>query len=236
MAHAPSVRVVHHRPGRRALLIALLGAIGIGLAIGGYQLGGSHTARRLAEASELERGYAEAKERLAELERRVADAELASSVDGATQERLRQTIKSLRDELANDREELRFYRQLMAPSEAERGLRVEHLDLTGRPGDQVVKYRLLLSQVVDRHDWIQGNLSVDVVGVRQNEEQVLSLTEIAQIDAYPLSFRFRYFQDFTGSLTLPEDFSPTKVVVVAETGGKGAKRVERTFGWTLEEG
>jgi len=228
--------VVVERPGRRAVGLIVLGALVLGVAFAAYELGRRQTERRLAEAASVERAYDEARERIVELERRIADESLSRSVDGETQEQLRGTIKSLGDELAEAREELRFYRQLMAPSEAERGLRVERFEL--RPGATAgtVNYRLLLTQVVDRHDWLSGTVRVDVIGRTGETEQVLSLTELAPADAYPLPFRFRYFEDLRGNLTLSEGFVPARVTIVAETAGKGARRVERTFEWALEEG
>ena len=73
---------------------------------------------------------ASAEQRVVELERKLADIQLSQVVDGDANESLRQTIKSLRDELSASQDEVLFYRQLMAPSEAQRGLRVEKLELT----------------------------------------------------------------------------------------------------------
>src|SRR5262249_40695930 len=147
--------------------------VAIGLAVTGYQLGRRQTETRLSDASEMETRLADARERIAELERRNADIKLSSTVDGDTQDQLRETIKQLRDEVADSREELLFYRQLMAPSEADRGLRVERLDLHGREGTRVVSYRLMLTQVADRQQTISGRVTVDVTGTRNATEEVL---------------------------------------------------------------
>ena len=66
-----------------------------------------------------------------------------------------------------------------------------------------------------------------------DEDVVLSLTELAKVDAYPLKFRFRYFQDFRGELHLPDGFQPKSVVVTAvrDKGGD----VQRTFAWSYTE-
>jgi len=93
----------------------------------------------------------------------------------------------------------------------------------------------LLTQVTDRADWVSGNVNVDIVGESGGEQVVLPLTEMTQVESYPLSFKFRYFQDFTGTLAVPDGMKPEQVVVTAATSGKDGKRVQKTFSWTLEE-
>jgi len=223
------MKVVADRPMRNAV-IAVVVAIAIGLA--GYWIGREYNPYRSLG------GVADdgaAAERVVELERKLADIQLSQVVDGDANESLRQTIKSLRDELSAAQDEVLFYRQLMAPSEAQRGLRVEKLELTAGASATEVKYRLLLTQITDRADWINGTVGVEIVGTSAGEQVVLPLTEMSQVESYPLSFKFRYFQDFTGTLVVPDGMKPEQVVVTAATSGKDSKRVQKTFSWTLEE-
>ena len=78
-------------------------------------------------------------------------------------------------------------------------------------------------------------MTVDIVGNAANEQVVLPLTEMTQVETYPLAFKFRYFQDFTGTLVIPEGLKPEQVVVTAATSGKDGKRVQKTFSWAFEE-
>jgi hypothetical protein len=228
--------VVEQRPGRTiALALGGLAAIGaaffIGLQLGGRGIGsvaaGDHEA--------LEQAYVALEARAVAAERQVADSRLSQVVDEDATEQLRQTIKEMGDRHAEIEEEVRFYRQLMAPSEAQRGLRVEKLDLVASEGN-TVDYRLLLTQVVDRHDWIRGEVHFDVIGSSEGAQQVLSLTDLSDPEAYPLAFRFRYFQDFNGTLVLPADFDAERVVVTAVSSGRKGKQIQRTFGWNLQRG
>jgi hypothetical protein len=90
-------------------------------------------------------------------------------------------------------------------------------------------FHILLTQVESRRDWIQGEIELLVHG---GEQQVLSLTEIASADTYPLTFRFRYFQDLSGIITLPEGFKPESVEVTARRRGASATDLTKTFVWT----
>lgn len=165
------------------------------------------------------------------LKRELADLRLAQKVDDGTGEQLRQTIKDLRDQTGEINEELSFYRGLMAPAENQKGLRIEKLSLEENLDADRVEYRLMLTQIADRRDWVQGKVNIDVIGQVRGEEQVLSLTEFGLDGAYPLSFRFRYFQDFTGVMIMPAAFTPEEILVTAESSGKKGIRLQRRFGW-----
>jgi hypothetical protein len=235
MSRSPSslrMKVVAHRPLRNAVmaLLAVLVALAIGLF--GFWTGRHGEIADSAGAGSIDQSSAQ---RVVELERKLADVQLSQVVDGDANESLRQTIKSLRDELSASQDEVLFYRQLMAPSEAQRGLRVEKLELTPGATPAEVKYHLLLTQVAEKNDWAAGIVTVDVVGTSNNEQVVLPLTEMTQVESYPLPFKFRYFQDFTGTLTIPDGLKPEQVVVLAAMAGKDGKRVQKTFSWTLEE-
>jgi hypothetical protein len=67
------------------------------------------------------------------------------------------------------------------------------------------------------------------------DQQVLSLTDLGHTGTYPLSFRFRYFQDLDGEVLLPEGFQPVRVTVTATPQG-GRNEVERSFDWLVEDG
>lgn len=200
------------------LMLLVPGAYYLGLESAGDMLEKGRTAEVLAADNLL-------------LKRELADLRLASEVDDGTGEQLRLTIKNLRDQTGEMSEELSFYHGLMAPSENEKGLRIEKLSLELSEDAHRVEYRLMLTQVADRRDWVQGRVSIDVIGQQSGEEQVLSLTEFGLDAAYPLSFKFRYFQDFTGVLDMPAAFLPQEVLVTAESVGSKGKQLQRRFSW-----
>jgi hypothetical protein len=224
--------VVPDRPGRRLALRAfvILGVVVVALA--SFQFGRMYAGVDLSSVERLLSEQESSAQKNTELERQLADAKLGTVVDAEANEELRQTIKSLRDDLADTAEEVRFYRELMAPSESQKGLRIEKLDLN-RIDAERVEYRLMLTQIVDRHEWVQGKVEMSVVGLKDGNEQVLSLTDLSEVEEYPVKFKFRYFQEFTGSVTLPVGFEPARIQVTAQANA--GRELQRTFPWTVQE-
>jgi hypothetical protein len=104
----------------------------------------------------------------------------------------------------------------------------------------------LLTQVETRRDWVQGEVTVEIEskmaaasGTDGNDsatldaQRVLPLTEIGDDDSYPLKFRFRYFQDLSGVISLPGGFEPERIVVRAGKPGANTQPMSRTFDWTV---
>jgi hypothetical protein len=228
-------RVVAERPYARLLMILTAGFLGAALVILGFHLGSEKRPGLLQAPDALADALEQSERRVKDLERRLADLTLSQLMDDEAYERLRQTIKGLRDRLAETEEEVRLYRQLMAPADQDLGLRIERLDLREGPAPDEIEYRLLLTQIVEDHDWIHGAVQIEVTGRSDQDQQVLSLTDLSNPGEYPLPFRFRYFQNFSGTLRLPDGFTPQRALVKVEPAG-GDARLERTFTWTLEEG
>ena len=128
-------------------------------------------------------------------------------------------------------QEVTFYKSLMDPGSLVQGLQITELELA--PGGTPLEYRfqLLLTQVAQRRSYIAGDVRVDVIGQQGEDpaEVVLSLTEMTEVAKYPLKFKFRYFQDLSGSMTLPEQFVPKRVLITAQQQGKQAQ--QQTFPW-----
>jgi len=225
--------VVEYQPWRRPLVIAAVGLIGAVCMVVGYGLGNRHVVTHAIERAELTQSLQAAQGRLAEQEAALIDARLAQQVQQTAANTLREDLTDAHQNVARLQEEVTFYKGLMAPSSLSRGRQVADLELLQLDGGGSYSYQLLLTQVALRRSYIAGEVRMDVIGQyedsRTKGEAVLSLTELSDTEAYPLKFRFRYFQDFAGRLTLPEGFTPEKVLVTANQSGKDPLQV--TFPW-----
>jgi hypothetical protein len=239
---SPQMRVVAHRPRQRIVMLILFGLVAFGGLVGGFYFGNAK--------SGLDRTYVNALEELdlantaqiSELRSQLVDAELSREVDAQAAAQLRENIKQLRDEAAGFKEEVTFYKSLMAPSSIERGLQIAEFELSATEAVNQFTYHLLLTQVEARRDWIQGEVRLEIRGRQRSagsaeyDELVLSLTEIADTQPYPVKFRFRYFQDLAGVLTLPTGFVPEAVAIAATRRGSRSESLQRDFEWVVRDG
>jgi hypothetical protein len=174
----------------------------------------------------------EARALISEMRQEIADLTVGGEIDNQANEEVRQTIENQQNLLAAQNEEISFYKGVMLPNVANKGLRIERLDVSSNvPGR--VRYSLLLTQVVDKHDYVQGGVRMYLLGQNDGQEETIQVSESGGDKAEAIKFRFRYFQNISGELQLPEGFVPRDVMVVAQSSGLNAQRLEKTFDWPL---
>jgi hypothetical protein len=175
----------------------------------------------------------EARALISEMRQEIADLTVGGEIDNQANEEVRQTIENQQNLLAAQNEEISFYKGVMLPNVANKGLRIERLDVSSNvPGR--VRYSLLLTQVVDKHDYVQGGVRISLLGQNDGQEETIQISESGRDKAEAIKFRFRYFQNIIGELQLPEGFVPREVMVVVQSSGLNAQRLEKTFDWRLK--
>ena len=199
-----------------------------------YWLGAAAAPRvdHAERTAQLQEGFT--LDRMSEMRDELTTLRMAQRVDGGAAEEMQQNLRALQDKAASLEEEVAFYRSLMRPEELERGLHIEKLIMSDTALYQTFGYELVVAQAVARHSWQEGELYFEVHGVRDDQREVLALTEIATIPAYPLLYKFRYFENFTGELTLPDGFVPEAVIVTLDRGGS-EELVQESYEWIVQE-
>lgn len=228
--------VIRHRPGyrlKRALIlivcavIAGAGGYAAGLAQGGFRSTGVEASNERLEdkLAALEANYRDARQRLVNLER-------GKLIDEQALNQARNIIVELETRVGSLKSDLTFYKNIMAPSETSKGLQVDRFSLTNDRQAGVYNFKLVLTQVGNNKSYISGVVAVNIIGMRDQEKEVIALRDLSQeIKDLGVKFRFRYFQDVEGKLTLPDGFEPLEVQVVAQAEGRKSSQAERTFGW-----
>ena len=228
--------VIRHRPGYRLRRTAILLIFTVVAAIAGYATGLTQGGFRFSSAEEsnqvledeveaLREDYRKARQQLINLERgRVIDEQALNQA--------RKTIVELETRIVSLQSDLTFYKNIMAPSETSKGLQVDSFTLVPARNRDSYDFKLVLTQVGNNKSYISGVVAVNVIGLRDEEKEVIALRDLSEdIADLGVKFRFRYFQDVEGSLKLPEEFEPLEVQVVAQAEGRKSSQAERTFNW-----
>ncbi|MCH8499817.1 MAG: hypothetical protein LAT63_15175 [Marinobacter sp.] len=228
--------IVRHRPGYRLRRFLILLGFSAGAALLGYYLGMNEGHLRSSDALEtrqqLQREVSTLRTRQAELQQRVISLERGKTIDEQAFGEARRTITELESEISALKADVTFYKNIMAPADVSTGLQVQRFELLSARGERRHGFKLVLTQLGDNRNYISGLVAINIIGQRNGEHEVIPLREISDdIEDLGVRFRFRYFQEVEGILSLPEDFEPTEVQVVAKSQGRRPVEAERTFGW-----
>jgi hypothetical protein len=175
------------------------------------------------ELATISRQYKEAQARLTVLERETDVVRKANRL-------LREEESQRQAELNLLQAELDFYRRLAGTGGEQTGLAVYEAELSATDSPRVFQYVLTLTQNIRRASIVSGKLKLDVEGTLDDRLVTLFWSQLSGGATAEPSFRFKYFQQFEGYLTLPESFSPTRLLVTLDVKDQ-RKPVSRTFDW-----
>jgi cell division protein FtsB len=232
--------VVSYDPGQRRRQRVLVGLLLIALLVIAYFAGTWHARAQLVElqSSLALQGEENAslKEKVAELKQRIAMVEVSAAVDSESVKEVYGMVQGLEQTIADQREELAFYKGMMAPEDIEKGLSVRSWQIQPSAVSNRYHFRLVVQQLADVHLFLKGQVSIELAGEQGGEVMRYAISELSpQIDKNPVRLGFKYFQNIEGELELPEGFVPLHVEVVALAKGRKTMRVERSFAWQQED-
>ncbi|MGD8999032.1 MAG: hypothetical protein PVF75_01340 [Granulosicoccaceae bacterium] len=236
MPKKPSPRLIvrEHLPHKRAVLVTLAMLLAIGLAYAAYDYGHSRAGfdyESVRQArDDLQQVLTEREQTVASLQERVAVLERVAAIEKQGYHEVDESLRSLQSEILELKEEVAFYRSIVAPRESSRGLRIQRFKITPGREARAFRYKLVLTQVIKNSRMTRGNVEVKVEGLRNGEHEVLALKDIATEKLDKLPFRFRYFQNLEGDLLMPEGFTPSRIMVRIVSNHV---TLEKTFDWPV---
>lgn len=241
-AHAPKLVIRPHRPWARRVVVAVLAAAmaaaGWGLyRYGRYQVNVDYRGAA-REQARLEGLLADARRHIDSLRSENARLETAQQVDRHANAEVRRALVQLQEENQELREELQFYRNIVSPSEAGSGVRIQHLGLEPVGGERMFRYTVTLIRIQGakaRSGRARGSVDLIVEGTQDGERKQLGLAEVASDGDGELSYSIKYFKKFQGKLQLPEGFVPSAALVRARPSG-GRDSVEKKIQWPATTG
>ena len=202
--------------------------------------------------NEQERLLAKQSEQILRLESKVATAQRSESIQNTSNEALRDKLILAETELAESRERLLLYEEILAPETLEKGLNIQYLDIKslliddeGKKlvHDRYYQYHLILTNVRGGDELVNGRFNLSIQGEKNNNPVSLKLSDIVvktegkqQNADSDYKFSLKYYQGLEGSIELPEGFNPQQVTVqLIPATGKSGKKVTRKYDWETFE-
>ena len=164
------------------------------------------------------------------LRRKVAVLTRAQQIDRIAYRKLDERLRSLQDAVFGLKEEVAFYRGIVA-SDGGRGIKVQTflIDPDGR--ERGYRFQVLLTRGTRDDKVVAGSMSLSVSGDHEGELKRFSFREVSTTRSDTLEFRFKYFQRLEGHVTLPEKFVPRQIHVHVRAPQEEPPDVERHFDW-----
>ena len=234
---ASKLIIKSHHPWRHRGKIAALVLALVAVIWGVYQFGHSSAGidhgTLLQERGLLREQVAGLKQNNRELSERIAILERATQVDKQAYGEVERSLKQAQDEMLELKEEVAFYRGIVAPSETSSGLNIADFRVTSIGEERAYRFKLVLTQVKANSRVVQGYARVAFEGLRDGTQVELDLKEVSGGALDRLKLRFKYYQNSEGEFVLPAGFLPSRVLVeVVPSGDKSLTRLKKTFDWS----
>jgi len=232
MKMSPQLVVHEHDPLKRGLLIALLVFVLVAL---GYLLYDYGHSRADYDYESLQSERSSLQDEIDSLTKQVeitrdelVASQRGNEIDKQAYQEVDLSLRNLQLEILELKEEVAFYRSIVAPRESSRGLRIQRFNVTSTDQKKSFRYKLVLTQVIKNSRITRGDIIMQVEGVRNGKSEQINLTSLSAKGQKKLSFRFKYFQSFEGDLIVPKDFTPSRVHVKVSSN---RVTLEKTFAW-----
>lgn len=222
------------RPGRWVMgFIVVIGLLAASIWLTyetGRQMAGFDAAEtdRIITAHQAE--IARLQSDLAEYQRQAAMLERNSKIEDDASGELKKTLSEAQSEVLVLKKELAFYKSIVAPEQTKPSLVIQTIQLK-RDETGNYDYKIMVSQQGRNDRFVRGMVDVSIEGAKQGVKQVLALSAIADDVEDPMKFGFKYFQNFTGKLTLPEGFKAESMRVKVNPKSKTLDSVDEKFPW-----
>ncbi|HEY9254811.1 MAG TPA: DUF6776 family protein [Stenotrophomonas sp.] len=232
----PRIQFVRHgAPGGRRFPLALSIVLVVAwlLSLGAVWLVASRLAvpqlgQAQAELRASQRQTAELQQQIQGLKQRQVNLAVSDQISRAANNEVQASLAERDEQIAALRADVAFYERLVGATGQRKGLNAHSIEFTPETGGTWA-YTAVLTQNLNRGAISEGQLRFAVEGVRNGKLTTVSWNELHQkADAPGQPYSFRYFQQLSGSVILPKDFTPQRVRI--SLSGVGAP-VNQTFDW-----
>ena len=160
--------------------------------------------------------------------------EVELEVERMANMRSQQLLTEIEKDHFKVKKELAFYEKVMAPEKQVDGVVIDGVTITPTGSANHFRFQVVLVQQQERKRYAKGSIELLFKGSLDNKPDEVSLLNVSSIKKKALAFSFKYFQIIEGDFTLPEGFTPEKLVlttVLNKTSWQDRRRVDQKYIW-----
>jgi Family of unknown function (DUF6776) len=208
------------------LMLVLLGlAFDLGRRNAGYDSSDS-----TAQIELLQRQIQELQSDSDESHRRAAMLERSSRIEDSTSGQLKKSLDKAQAEAVELKKELSFYKSIVSPEENKQSIVIQTVQMKA-DGEGGFDYKIMISQRGRNDKYARGAAEVSIEGLLKGKRKTLDLSAVAGEVKEPIKFGFKYFQNLTGKLKLPEGFIADFLRVKLTPKTANLDAVDEQFPW-----
>ncbi|AOS96797.1 hypothetical protein AUP74_01338 [Microbulbifer aggregans] len=234
------MKVVPHRPFSGALSVVGVALLVLATSAAAYYAGQYHLRSNLDRKTLAHERALEELERLQQenetLRLRATTAEQSLAIGEQASDKVRTELVDKENRIAELKQEISFYRGLMAPADGSEGVSIGRFSISETGDARRYQYKLLVQQSATRHNLVTGQATFTVVGSQDGQPKRYPLSALSpQVDSEKIPLRFKYFQNIEGELQLPEGFEPEGVELSLQSSGRRGFNIEQRYGWLVQK-
>ena len=140
----------------------------------------------------------------------------------------------LQAQVAQQSQELAFYRGVVAQGAVSIGLKIEQLRVTATDKPGVFNVHLSLVRSGRAETDAVGTLVLSIEGTQAGAPKSLDFSALTGGRQSEQRYGFRYFQDFDQTLTVPAAFKPEQLQIEVRSNKKDVPPLSQSFLWSVE--
>lgn len=218
----------------RVLALAVFAALVFGAYHFGFQRGLGEARSAVAERDRLRSASQQWESRLEALRGESARLESAQRIDREANEQVRSNLNRLQQDNLQLREELQFYRSIVAPSQRQEGVQVQHFSIEPLSAARRFRYKLTLINlqgIKGRKEIARGDVQLYVDGKQKGQARRLNLRALGAGGDESLEYSIKYFKHFEGELRLPDGFVAESAVVEVKPRDDDQGAMQKQVQW-----
>lgn len=229
------MKVVADRPLRRIFVFGAVFLVVFSASATGFLVAYAYNLLSLSgsESAQLQFALNEKITEIESLRREIAFLERTSEVDKKAAFQSNASSATLRSQISELERNVEYYRKVVSEEAGNTGLSISGFDLFETDIVNKYRYRVVLRQQdADGDSYLEGNLSVNLVGKKAGIDLAIPLHELsADQDGLDIRLRFKYFQNVEGKLEIPDGFQPVRIDIEASSKEPVKKIVKESVLW-----